>query len=122
MNCSRRLFLLGSATTFAGAYLAACGSEPTAQIAATEVPVGSGIIVDGIIFAQPVEGEFKAFSAKCPHQGSTITKIEGSDAICTTHFSTFDMTTGEVVSGPSPKGLTEYEVAKDGALIKNVPA
>ena len=55
-TCSRRMFLLGTATTFAGAYLAACGKEPSAEIAATEIPVGSAVIVDKVIFAQPIEG------------------------------------------------------------------
>ena len=50
IKCSRRMFLLGSATTFAGAYAAACGSSPSAEIAATEIPIGSAKIVDGVIF------------------------------------------------------------------------
>ena len=52
-NCSRRMFLLGSATTVAGAFLAACGEEPSVEIAKAEVPVGSAIIADGFIIAQP---------------------------------------------------------------------
>ena len=62
IKCSRRMFLLGTATTFAGAYAAACGSSPSADIAATEIPIGSAKIVDGVIFTQPKEGEFKAYS------------------------------------------------------------
>ena len=50
------MFLLGTATTFAGAYLAACGKEPSAEIAATEIPVGSAVMVDKVIFVQPTEG------------------------------------------------------------------
>lgn len=53
IKCSRRMFLLGTATTFAGAYAAACGSSPSAEIAATEIPIGSAKIVDGVIFTQP---------------------------------------------------------------------
>lgn len=117
MTCSRRLFLLGSATTLAGAYLAACGKPASASIAATEIPVGSGVILDGVIFAQPTEGNFIAYSTKCPHQGSAVTKIEGGDAICTTHYSTFDLTTGEVVSGPANKGLETLTVSIDGDTV-----
>lgn len=121
-TCSRRMFLLGSATTFAGAYLAACGKEPSAEIAATEIPVGSAVIVDKVIFSQPTEGEFKAYSQTCPHQHSLITKIEGMTATCTTHYSSFDLATGEVTGGPSPKPLTEYGIENDGGTVKNVPA
>ena len=78
-TCSRRLFLLGTATTFAGAYLAACGKE-------------------------------------------LITKIEGMTATCTSHYSSFDLGSGEVTGGPSPKPLTEYGVENDGGTIKNVSA
>ncbi|OHO54859.1 iron-sulfur protein [Corynebacterium sp. HMSC035E02] len=121
-TCSRRLFLLGTATTFAGAYLAACGKEPTAEIAATDIPVGSAIIVDKVIFAQPTEGEFKAYSQTCPHQGSLITKIEGMTPPCTSHYSSFDLGTGEVTGGPSAKPLTEYGVENDGGTVRNVTA
>lgn len=53
--CSRRMFLLGTATTFAGAFLAACGTEPDQEVAATEVPVGSSVILGSVIIAQPTE-------------------------------------------------------------------
>ena len=59
IKCSRRMFLLGTATTFAGAYAAACGSSPSAEIAATEIPIGSAKIVDGVIFTQPKEGSLR---------------------------------------------------------------
>ncbi|MCQ9334430.1 Rieske (2Fe-2S) protein [Corynebacterium phoceense] len=122
VRCSRRAFLLGTATTFAGAYLAACGQEPTAEVAATEIPVGSGIIVDGVIFAQPEEGVFKAYSTTCPHQQNPISKIQGGNAICTKHMSTFDLATGEVVTGPAPTGLTAFGVESDGTTVKNTTA
>ena len=112
------MFLLGSATTFAGAYLAACGSEPTAQVAETEVPVGSSVIVNNIIFSQPEEGVFKAYSQKCPHQGSMITKIEGRKVICTAHFSEFDTADGSVVGGPSRDPLEEFNTENDGTTVK----
>lgn len=120
MTCSRRMFLLGTATTLAGAYLAACGKEASAEIAASEIPVGSGKIIDGVIFAQPTAGTFKAYSAKCPHQGSAINKIDGANAICPAHYSTFDLATGDVLSGPAREGLTEFGVESDGSTVKNI--
>ncbi|HFG8808632.1 Rieske (2Fe-2S) protein [Corynebacterium striatum] len=121
-TCSRRMFLLGTATTFAGAYLAACGKEPSAEIAATEIPVGSAVMVDKVIFVQPTEGEFKAYSQTCPHQGSLITKIDGMTATCTSHFTSYDLADGSVIDGPGTKPLTEYGIESDGTTVKNVSA
>ncbi|MBC3186502.1 Rieske (2Fe-2S) protein [Corynebacterium sp. zg-331] len=113
--CSRRLFLLGSATTFAGAVLAACGSSPTAEIAADDVPVGSAVIVGDFIIAQPEAGTYRAYSTTCPHQSSTITEVEGDTVRCLTHNSVFSLADGSVVSGPARTGLAEGTVEKNGA-------
>ncbi|ERS54760.1 MULTISPECIES: Rieske (2Fe-2S) protein [Corynebacterium] len=115
--CSRRMFLLGSATTFAGAYLAACGSEPSAEIAATDIPVGSGIIVDGVIFTQPKEGEFKAYSQTCPHQQNPITEIDGMTATCPAHHTSYNLQDGSVIEGPGRDPLKEYEVSQEGSKV-----
>lgn len=114
------MFFLGTATTFAGAYLAACGKEPSAEIAATEIPVGSAVIVDKVIFTQPSAGEFKAYSQTCPHQGSLVTEIKGTIATCTSHYTSYDLTDGSVISGPGTKPLTEYGVESDGSTVKTV--
>ncbi len=115
--CSRRTFLLGTATTFAGAVLAACGKAPSAEVAATEVPVGSAVIVDNLIIAQPTEGEFVAYSAKCPHQGSPITQVDGDTVRCPSHGSVFNITTGDPVSGPAATGMTTVPVREEGDTV-----
>ncbi|WKE60548.1 Rieske (2Fe-2S) protein [Corynebacterium tuberculostearicum] len=115
--CSRRMFLLGTATTFAGVYAAACGSTPSAEIAATDIPIGSAKIVDGVIFTQPEEGEFKAYSQTCPHQRNPITEIEGMTATCTAHNTSYDLSDGSVISGPGRDPLEEYEVRQDGSNV-----
>ena len=112
IKCSRRMFLLGTATTFAGAYAAACGSSPSAEIAATEIPIG-----DGVIFTQPKEGEFKAYSQTCPHQGNPITEIDGMTATCTAHNTSYNLSDGSVISGPGRDPLEEYEVKQDGSNV-----
>lgn len=119
-RCSRRMFLLGTATTFAGAYLAACGSQPSAEIAATEIPVGSAKIIDNVIFAQPEEGVFKAYSQTCPHQNNLITEIDGDVATCTAHFTSYNLSDGSVIEGPGRDPLTEYEVTEEGGTVKTV--
>ena len=112
--CSRRMFLLGSATTFAGAFLAACGSEPNQEISATEVPVGSAVILGSVIIAQPTKGQFLAYSSACPHQGSMISKVDGETVTCTNHNSVFNIADGSVISGPAQTGLTEAKLKQDG--------
>ncbi|WP_167382209.1 Rieske (2Fe-2S) protein [Corynebacterium suranareeae] len=111
------MFLLGSATTFAGAFLAACGTEPDKEIAATEVPVGSSVILGSVIIAQPTEGNFVAYSSACPHQGSRITKVEGDTVICTNHKSVFNIADGSVVSGPAQTGLTTTDLKQEGDTL-----
>ena len=116
-RCSRRLFLVGSATTVAGAFLAACGKPATAEIAATEVPVGSAVIVDKLIIAQPTEGEFLAYSTLCPHQGSPISQVNGDTVRCPAHGSSFDIATGDPVEGPAQSGMTPAPVRHEGDKV-----
>lgn len=126
-TCSRRSFLkLATATTAAGALLAACASEEeVAQVATADIPVGGAHIMDNWVVSHPTKGEFMAFSRKCPHQGGDINKIgefEGHTvAICAKHGSEFDVTTGEVLSGPSRDGMVgakSVEVQGDSLEIK----
>ncbi|EFK55351.1 Rieske 2Fe-2S domain-containing protein [Corynebacterium genitalium ATCC 33030] len=116
-RCSRRLFLVGSATTVAGAFLAACGKPATAEIAATQVPVGSAVIVDKLIIAQPTEGEFLAYSTVCPHQGNPISQVNGDTVRCPAHGSSFDIATGEPVEGPAQSGMTPAPVRQEGDTV-----
>ncbi|PFG27672.1 putative rieske iron-sulfur protein [Corynebacterium renale] len=115
--CSRRLFLVGSATTFAGILAAACGSTSTEEVAATDVPVGSAIIVGDFIIAQPTAGEYRAYSVICPHQNSRITEVEGSTVRCTNHNSIFDIATGKVLEGPARDGLTPAQTDASGGTV-----
>ncbi len=115
--CSRRLFLLGTATSFAGALLAACGKSSTEEISTTDVPVGSAVIVGEVIIAQPTAGEYKAYSAICPHQGYPITQIDGETAKCNRHASVFSLKDGSVISGPARDPMTEVEFSHNGETI-----
>lgn len=111
------MFLLGTATTFAGAFLAACGSNPTAEVAATEVPVGSAVIVDSFIIAQPTADNFVAYSATCPHQNNPITEVEGENVRCTAHNSVFSTVDGAVLEGPSRAPLTSAQVQDEAGTL-----
>lgn len=117
ISCSRRTFLLATATTAAGAFLAACGSKAAESIAIGDVPVGGAVFAGDIIIAQPTAGQFAAYSRTCPHQGNTIDKIDGGTVTCTAHGSTFDIADGSVVSGVARDPLTRGSAtAEDGTV------
>ena len=82
----------------------------------SEVPVGSGKIYAGekVVLTQPTEGDFKAFSAVCTHQGCVVAKIAGKDIECTCHGSKFSIKDGSVVAGPATKSLEELKVTVSG--------
>ena len=111
------MFLLGTATTFAGAFLAACGEEAPEDIAKTDVPVGSAVILDRFIIAQPAAGNYVAYSSVCPHQQKKITKVEGDKVKCTAHGSTFDIATGDRVAGPALSGLRKVDLKDNGDKV-----
>ncbi|MCS5480029.1 Rieske (2Fe-2S) protein [Corynebacterium sp. YIM 101645] len=116
-TCSRRMFLLGTASTFAGVFLAACGATPSVEVAAADVPVGSAVIFDGFIIAQPTAGTYVAWSQQCPHQRNPITEVEGDTVICTYHNSVFDIRDGSVISGIARDPLTPADLEQTGGTL-----
>ena len=140
-GCGRREVLMASGGAAAGVLLAGCGSaaqrasdaastnrdvasavaeaagEPVATTA--DVPVGGGIIRANaqVVITQPTEGEFRAFSTTCPHEGCAVSRVEDGRIFCPCHGSTFDFDSGEVVSGPARSGLTAKAVSVDGDEI-----
>lgn len=89
-------------------------AEPS-TVAAAEVPVGSGVVVDDrYVVVQPTEGEFHAYTAVCPHQGCLVQTVTEEEIICPCHSSRFSPTTGELLSGPADSGLAEAQVEQSG--------
>ena len=90
-----------------------------------DVPVGQmkHIEVDGkeLLIAN-VEGKFYAVCDRCPHMSAMLSKgtLNNTTVTCPRHFSSFDVTTGKAISGPT-RGLQVYEVKADGndLLIEN---
>ena len=117
-RCSRRTFLVATATTAMGAFLAACasdgGSPEGVHIEPDEVPLGSAVIKGEYIIAQPEEGKFHAYSRICPHQGARIGVVDGNTVICKAHGSVFDIATGNPVAGPSREPLAGASIAQEG--------
>ena len=82
----------------------------------SEVPVGGGKIFAGekVVVTQPTEGDFKAFSAVCTHQGCVVAEIKGEEIDCTCHGSKFSITDGAPLTGPATKPLESLKVTVTG--------
>ena len=137
---TRRAVLGGVAAVGAGAVLAACGSdEPTSstgggdstadsgsgggdapaggEIGTTaDVPVGGGTVFqkEKIVVTQPTEGDFKAFTAVCTHQGCTVGAVNGDTIQCNCHGSQYNAADGKVKKGPAPKALAPKKITVEG--------
>jgi cytochrome b6-f complex iron-sulfur subunit len=65
------------------------------------------------------EDQLYAFSAKCTHEGCTITYQPGQSVLwCPCHDGRFDLT-GRVLSGPPPQPLAKFIAQRqpDGAIV-----
>lgn len=101
--------------------------EPSAEAPAgdalastADVPVGGGVIVEDpepIVITQPTEGDFKAFTAICTHQGCTVASVADNTISCPCHGSMYDAATGEVIGGPAPEPLAAKTVTVEGDQI-----
>jgi cytochrome b6-f complex iron-sulfur subunit len=64
--------------------------------------------------------QLHAFSAKCTHEGCTVTFLPGQSVIwCPCHDGRFDDVNGRVLSGPPPRPLTKYIAQRqpDGGIV-----
>ncbi len=126
---SRRIVFQGLGALGVAVALAGCGGggddeggaetpETGAALASTsEVPVGGGLILDGVVITQPTEGDFKAFKAICTHQGTTLDAV-GDDGIeCPLHGSRFSIDDGSATTGPATEPLTAVEITVEGDQI-----
>ena len=65
------------------------------------------------------QDQLLAFSAKCTHEGCTVTFQQGQGVIwCPCHDGRFDLS-GRVLSGPPPQPLTKYVAQRqpDGGIV-----
>jgi Rieske Fe-S protein len=105
-------------TTTSAAAPTTGGAAPQAKpIAKTsDVPVGSGVIVDEVVVTQPTAGVFKGFSAKCTHAGCTVNKVADGTIDCPCHGSKYNLD-GSVANGPAVKPLEAKTVVVEGDSI-----
>lgn len=90
----------------------------TALAKTADIPVGGGTIFKDqkIVVTQPTEGDFKAFSATCTHQGCTVDSVESGMINCPCHGSMFNLD-GTVMGGPATKPLPEVQIKVEGDTI-----
>ena len=69
----------------------------------SEIPVGGGTIFadEQVVVTQPTEGEFKAFTAVCTHQGCHVSSVSDGTINCACHGSQFSIDDGSVEPGPA---------------------
>jgi Rieske Fe-S protein len=93
------------------------GGESLASTA--DVPVGNGVIVadQGVVITQPEEGEFRAFSSTCTHEGCTVGAVTDGLIRCPCHGSRFHVNDGSVENGPAASPLPEVQIRVDGDRI-----
>jgi thiosulfate dehydrogenase [quinone] large subunit len=86
---------------------------------AKDVPAG-----EAATFTVPTSGDpgivintnhtFYAYDAVCPHAGCTVGWAPQNNMIvCPCHGSEFNVTTGDVLNGPAPHGLTKLKVVEE---------
>lgn len=137
MSISRRKALVGTGITVAASTIAGCATygkppaapagQPTPAAASApdaaqaiartaDVPVGSAVIVDDVVIAQPAKGTFKAFSAVCTHAGCNVAEVLGASINCPCHGSSFNLD-GTVAKGPAQRPLDTRSIVVQGDSI-----
>ncbi|MFG1710234.1 Rieske (2Fe-2S) protein [Nonomuraea sp. M3C6] len=144
---TRRAMVLGAGSAGLAAVLTACASygsptteasaEPPAEEEASsdapkkktakkaladtaDIPSGGGKVFEGqkVVVTQPVDGEFKAFTAVCTHQGCTVATVSNGTINCPCHGSKFKIEDGSVANGPASEPLKEKKITVDGGKIR----
>ena len=127
---SRRIVFQGLGALGIAAVLAGCGGSDDGsggdEVAAgteladvADIPVGGGVVLTDvrIVITQPSEGELKAFSALCKHQGFTVGSVEDNTITCDQHGSQYDADTGDVTRGPATSGLDPISINVEGSKV-----
>jgi cytochrome b6-f complex iron-sulfur subunit len=79
---------------------------------------GGYVVTQGIIIARTTSNTYLAVSAACPHEGVQVQYSSGTNQfVCTAHGSYFS-STGAKISGPTPKGLTQYNTSLTGNSLR----
>ncbi|MET8146140.1 Rieske (2Fe-2S) protein [Sphaerisporangium sp. NPDC005288] len=98
----------------------ATGETAGAVLARTKnIPVRGGKIIKGkYVVTQPAKGVFRAFSAKCTHQGCAVASVSGGTINCPCHGSRFSISTGAVARGPADRPLPRKRITVSKGVIR----
>ncbi|MEU9919746.1 MULTISPECIES: Rieske (2Fe-2S) protein [Streptomyces] len=99
---------------------AGSGSAGDALAKTADIPEGGGKIFkdQGVVVTQPSAGTYKAFSAKCTHQGCAVGSVADGVIVCPCHNSHFSVADGSVKQGPATAPLPEQKISVSGDEIK----
>lgn len=111
-----------SAGTATGGSPSAAGGDErggTDLAATSDIEVGGGAIFpdEQVVVTQPSEGDFRAFSTVCTHQGCAVAEVSGDGIVCPCHGSVFSITDGAPQGGPATVPLEERAVTVEGGRI-----
>ena len=80
--------------------------------------IGGALVINGVIVIRASNSVFDALSSTCTHAGCTVGYNSGSGTIvCPCHGGTYNTSTGAVISGPPPSGLTKYTATLSGNIL-----
>ena len=67
-----------------------------------------------------VDGVFYAIDDTCTHRGGPLSEgeLSGKEVTCPWHGAMFDVTTGQVLRPPAPKGISSYKIRVEGTDIE----
>src|SRR5260221_104313 len=67
-----------------------------------------------------VDGVYHAFDDTCTHRQCSLSEgeLEGNTITCPCHGSQFDVTSGDVITGPAVDAVASYPVAVEGDAIR----
>ena len=67
-----------------------------------------------------LEGTYYAIDDTCTHKGGPLSEgeLSGKEVTCPWHGAVYDVTTGEVLGPPAPKGVSRYNVRVSGENIE----
>lgn len=96
------------------------GGGASGDLAATaDIPSGGGTVFpeQKVVVTQPADGEFKAFTAVCTHQGCIVASVADGTINCDCHGSKFSIEDGSVENGPATSPLEEVKITVKGGEI-----
>ncbi len=115
--------VLSGVLALTGVAASSCSSETATMssdsISLTDIPVGGGMIIaePPLVVTQPSQGEVKAFTSICTHQGCKVNAVSDNQIFCPCHGSIFSAIDGSVIRGPATEGLSAAAVSVDGTQI-----